>query len=88
MNPLLAVLRARPDDSSRGHRHVRARGLWDTLSQQLRGHRCGGFPWRCPRLSVRCNIKDIFPLARGLEALAWAQRPGVLKVLLDCREGD
>ena len=40
------------------------------------------------RVDPRPLIHRTFPLSRGLEALAWAQRPGVLKVLLDCRQGD
>lgn len=59
----------------------------------LVGCRCGPFAGalrllRDGRVDPRPLIHRIFPLARGLEALAWAQRPGVLKVLLDCREGD
>jgi threonine dehydrogenase-like Zn-dependent dehydrogenase len=59
----------------------------------LVGCRCGPFAGalrllRDGRVDPRPLIDRIFPLARGLEALAWAQRPGVLKVLLDCREGD
>jgi alcohol dehydrogenase len=59
----------------------------------LVGCRCGSFAGalrllRDGRIDPRPLIDRIFPLARGLEALAWAQRPGVLKVLLDCREGD
>jgi alcohol dehydrogenase len=37
------------------------------------------------RVDPRPLVHRTFPLAAGLEALAWAQRPGVLKVLLDCR---
>ena len=58
----------------------------------LVGCRCGPFAGalrllRDGRVDPRPLIDRIFPLARGLEALTWAQRPGVLKVLLDCREG-
>ncbi len=56
---------------------------------RLVGSRCGPFP------GALCLLRDAlvdpsplidrtFPLSRGLEALAWAQQPGVLKVLLDC----
>jgi threonine dehydrogenase-like Zn-dependent dehydrogenase len=59
----------------------------------LVGSRCGPF---LPALRLlrqgwvdpRPLISRTFPLNQGLEALAWARRPGVLKVLLDCREGD
>jgi threonine dehydrogenase-like Zn-dependent dehydrogenase len=59
----------------------------------LVGCRCGPFAaalrlLRDGRVDPRPLIHRTFPLARGLEALAWAQRPGVLKVLLDCRETD
>ena len=59
----------------------------------LVGCRCGPFAGalrllRDGRVDPRPLIHRTFPLARGLEALAWAQRPGVLKVLLDCRETD
>jgi threonine dehydrogenase-like Zn-dependent dehydrogenase len=59
----------------------------------LVGCRCGPFDaalrlLQDDRVDPRPLIDRIFPLARGLEALAWAQRPGVLKVLLDCREAD
>jgi threonine dehydrogenase-like Zn-dependent dehydrogenase len=59
----------------------------------LVGCRCGPFGsalrlLRDGRVDPRPLIDRIFPLARGLEALAWAQRPGMLKVLLDCRETD
>jgi threonine dehydrogenase-like Zn-dependent dehydrogenase len=59
---------------------------------RLLGCRCGPFPpalrllaqsWIDPRPLIARR----FPLSKGLEALAWAQQPGVLKVLLDCREG-
>jgi threonine dehydrogenase-like Zn-dependent dehydrogenase len=58
----------------------------------LVGCRCGPFAGalrllRDGRIDPRPLVHRTFPLARGLEALAWAQRPGVLKVLLDCREG-
>jgi threonine dehydrogenase-like Zn-dependent dehydrogenase len=59
---------------------------------RLVGSRCGPF---APALRLlaqgwidpRPLIDRRFPLTQGLEALAWAQRPGVLKVLLDCGEG-
>jgi threonine dehydrogenase-like Zn-dependent dehydrogenase len=59
----------------------------------LVGCRCGPFPaalrlLRDGRVDPRPLIQRTFPLAKGIEALAWAQRPGVLKVLLDCREAD
>ena len=59
----------------------------------LVGCRCGPFAGalrllRDGRVDPRPLIDRTFPLARGLEALAWAQRPGVLKVLFDCREAD
>ena len=59
----------------------------------LVGCRCGPFAGalrllRDGRVDPRPLIDRTFPLARGLEALAWAQRPGVLKVLMDCRESD
>jgi threonine dehydrogenase-like Zn-dependent dehydrogenase len=59
----------------------------------LVGCRCGPFAGalrllRDGRVDPRPLIDRTFPLARGLEALAWAQGPGVLKVLLDCRETD
>ena len=59
----------------------------------LVGCRCGPFAGalrllRDGRVDPRPLIDRTFPLALGLEALAWAQRPGVLKVLLDCREAD
>jgi threonine dehydrogenase-like Zn-dependent dehydrogenase len=60
---------------------------------RLVGNRCGPF---LPALRLlrqgwvdpRPLISQTFPLSQGLEALAWAQQPGVLKVLLNCREGD
>jgi threonine dehydrogenase-like Zn-dependent dehydrogenase len=57
----------------------------------LIGCRCGPFGGalrllRDGRVDPRPLVDRIFPLSRGLEALAWAQRPGVLKVLLNCRE--
>ena len=60
---------------------------------RLVGSRCGPFPpalrlLRRGWVDPRPLINRTFPLSRGLEALAWAQQPGVLKVLLDCREGD
>lgn len=56
----------------------------------LVGSRCGPF---LPALRLlrqgwvdpRPLISQIFPLSRGLEAMVWAQLPGMLKVLLDCR---
>jgi threonine dehydrogenase-like Zn-dependent dehydrogenase len=59
----------------------------------LVGCRCGPFAGalrllRDGRIDPRPLIHRTFPLSRGLEALAWAQRPGVLKVLIDCREED
>jgi threonine dehydrogenase-like Zn-dependent dehydrogenase len=59
----------------------------------LIGCRCGPFGaalrlLRDGRVDPRVLISRTFPLAQGLEALAWAQRPGVLKVLIDCREAD
>src|SRR4030042_1793017 len=58
---------------------------------RLLGSRCGPFPealrWlREGRVDPRPLINRTFPLAQGLEALAWAQRSGTLQVLLDCRE--
>lgn len=58
----------------------------------LVGSRCGPF---APALRLlaqgwidpRPLINRRFPLSQGMEALNWAQRPGVLKVLLDCGEG-
>jgi len=58
---------------------------------RLVGSRCGPF---APALRVlaqgridpRPLIAGRFPLSQGVEALAFAQQPGVLKVLLDCRE--
>ncbi|MHB9073193.1 MAG: MDR/zinc-dependent alcohol dehydrogenase-like family protein [Desulfobaccales bacterium] len=57
------------------------------------GSRCGPFPpalrlLRQGWVDPRPLINQTFPLNQGLKALALAQRPGVLKVLLDCREGD
>jgi threonine dehydrogenase-like Zn-dependent dehydrogenase len=59
----------------------------------LVGCRCGPFAGalrllRDGRIDPRPLIHRTFPLSRGLEALAWAQRPGVLKVLIDCLEED
>ena len=59
----------------------------------LVGCRCGPFPGalrllRNGRVDPRPLIDCTLPLARGLEALARAQSPGVLKVLIDCREAD
>jgi threonine dehydrogenase-like Zn-dependent dehydrogenase len=55
----------------------------------LVGCRCGPFAGalrllRDGLVDPRPLIHRTFPLSQGLEALAWAQRPGVLKVLLDC----
>jgi threonine dehydrogenase-like Zn-dependent dehydrogenase len=56
---------------------------------RLVGSRCGPFD-RALRLLARGLIDPRpliarrFPLSQGLAALAWAQRPGVLKVLLEC----
>ena len=60
---------------------------------RLVGSRCGPFPGalrllRDGLVDPTPLIDRTFPLSRGLEALAWAQRPGVLKVLLDCRATD
>jgi alcohol dehydrogenase len=60
---------------------------------RLLGSRCGPFAdalglLRDGRVDPRPLIDRTFPLSMGLEALAWAQRPGALKVLLDCREKD
>jgi threonine dehydrogenase-like Zn-dependent dehydrogenase len=60
---------------------------------RLVGSRCGPFPaalrlLRDGRIDPRSLIDRTFPLSRGLEALAFAQRQGVLKVLLNCREGN
>jgi threonine dehydrogenase-like Zn-dependent dehydrogenase len=57
----------------------------------LLGSRCGPFPDALRLLQEglvdpKPLIDRSFPLSQGLEALAWAQRPGVLKVLLDCRQ--
>jgi threonine dehydrogenase-like Zn-dependent dehydrogenase len=59
----------------------------------LVGCRCGPFAdalalLRDGRVDPRPLIARTFPLSCGLEALAWAQRHGVLKVLVDCREGE
>jgi threonine dehydrogenase-like Zn-dependent dehydrogenase len=59
----------------------------------LVGCRCGPFAGalrllRDGLVDPRPLIHRTFPLSQGLEALAWAQRPGVLKVLIDCREAD
>jgi threonine dehydrogenase-like Zn-dependent dehydrogenase len=60
---------------------------------RLVGCRCGPFAaalrllqhgWVAPRPL----IAGIFPLARGLSAIACAQRRGSLKVLLDCSGND
>lgn len=56
---------------------------------RLVGSRCGPFPaalrlLQDGRIDPRPLIARTFPLSQGLQALAWAQRPGALKVLLDC----
>lgn len=38
-------------------------------------------------INHRALIDRFFPLSQGTAALDWARRPGVLKVLLDCRDG-
>jgi threonine dehydrogenase-like Zn-dependent dehydrogenase len=60
---------------------------------RLLGSRCGPFPGALRLLQQglidpRPLIDRIFPLSRGLEALNWASHPGVLKVLVDCRQGN
>ena len=60
---------------------------------RLVGSRCGPFPGalrllRDGLVDPTPLIDRTFPLLQGLEALAWAQRPGVLKVLLDCQATD
>jgi threonine dehydrogenase-like Zn-dependent dehydrogenase len=57
---------------------------------RLVGCRCGPFPGALRLLSQgwvdpRPLIAHTLPMSQGLEALDWATRPGVLKVLLDCR---
>jgi threonine dehydrogenase-like Zn-dependent dehydrogenase len=57
---------------------------------RLVGSRCGPFPpalrlLRRGLVDPRPLIARTFPLSQGVEALEWARRPGVLKVLLDCR---
>jgi threonine dehydrogenase-like Zn-dependent dehydrogenase len=60
---------------------------------RLVGSRCGPFD-RALRLLARGLIDPRpliarrFPLSQGPAALAWAEQPGVLKVLLDCGGGD
>jgi threonine dehydrogenase-like Zn-dependent dehydrogenase len=56
---------------------------------RLLGSRCGPFPGALRLLArgwvdPRPLIFRTFPLSQGLAALEWAQRPGTLKVLLDC----
>ncbi len=56
---------------------------------RLIGSRCGPFApalrWLAEgRIDPRPLIARRFPLSQGLVALAWAGRPGVLKVLLEC----
>jgi threonine dehydrogenase-like Zn-dependent dehydrogenase len=58
---------------------------------RLVGCRCGPFAGalrllRDGRVDPRPLIHRTFPMSWGLEALTWAQRPGSLKVLIDCRE--
>jgi len=60
---------------------------------RLVGSRCGPFGPAIRMLARRWIdprplIERRFPLSQGLAAFAWAQRPGALKVLLDCREGE
>ncbi len=57
---------------------------------RLVGSRCGPFPpalrlLRQGWVDPRPLISRTFPLSQGTAALDWARRPGVLKVLLDCR---
>jgi threonine dehydrogenase-like Zn-dependent dehydrogenase len=57
---------------------------------RLVGSRCGPFPGALRlladgRVDPRPLVARTFPLSQGPEALAWTQRPGVLKVLLDCK---
>jgi threonine dehydrogenase-like Zn-dependent dehydrogenase len=57
---------------------------------RLVGSRCGPFPaalrlLRQGWVDPRPLIAQTFPLSLSLAALEWARRPGVLKVLLDCR---
>jgi threonine dehydrogenase-like Zn-dependent dehydrogenase len=59
---------------------------------RLVGSRCGPLAaalrlLRDGRIDPRPLIDRTYPLSRGLEALARAQSPGVLKVLIDCRKG-
>jgi threonine dehydrogenase-like Zn-dependent dehydrogenase len=54
------------------------------------GSRCGPFPGALRLLrqgwvDPRPLVARTFPLSQGTAALKWAGRPGVLKVLLDCR---
>jgi len=58
---------------------------------RLLGSRCGPFPAALRLLQdglvdPKPLIDRTFPLSQGPEALAWTQRPGVLKVLLDCQK--
>jgi threonine dehydrogenase-like Zn-dependent dehydrogenase len=60
---------------------------------RLVGSRCGPFAGalrllRDGLVDPRPLIDRTFFLSQGLEAFEWAQRPGVLKVLVDCREAD
>jgi len=57
---------------------------------RLVGSRCGPFSpalrlLRQGWVDPRPLITRTFPLSQGPAALEWAQRPGILKVLLDCR---
>jgi threonine dehydrogenase-like Zn-dependent dehydrogenase len=57
---------------------------------RLLGSRCGPFPAALRLLArgwvdPRPLIARSFPLAQGIQALAFARQPGVLRVLLDCR---
>ncbi len=58
---------------------------------RLVGSRCGPFPGALRLLrrgwvDPRPLIYRTFPLSQGVAALEWARRPGMLKVLLNCRE--
>lgn len=61
-----------------------------TPEVRLLGCRCGPFPaalrlLRQGWVDPRPLIARTFPLSEGVAALEYARRPGVLKVLLDCR---
>jgi len=54
------------------------------------GSRCGPFPpalalLRSGRVDPRPLISRIFPLQDAVEAILYAQQPGVMKVLLECK---